>query len=772
MFFLASISVVGSSAIASAEYYPLEEIIVTSQKRVESLQDVPISVWTVSGDKIADAGLQRVEDVASYVPNFSVTKEAIGDNISIRGIASGTNAGFEQSVGTFVDGVYRGRGIQGRNAFMDVAILEVLRGPQGTLFGKNAVAGALNIRSRKPTAEFESEIAATFNPELEETDLQVFISGPFSDTLRGRLVVMNRERDKGWIHNDGYDEDGPNIDENAARMTLEWSAAESTLITFRYEEANFSQRGPMYAIQHANVGLTAMGATANAAHINMNASVAANGGILNPVMDFGTAHAIEGDNQESSVTLDTDIAGGTLTAIAAYSQYEFERSLDPDYRTLDLLRFDDNEKFEQSTLEVRFASGTGDELDYIVGLYHHQQDLQVEQIGYFNIVLPSGLGRYMALNQETDGWAAFGQTTWNIQDDIRLTLGLRYTEESKAAGQLGYGTEMGSKVESTAVGLGTIASTLQTINFIDSHTYTKDDLGMSRDEESLTWSVNLQHDLDEDVMIYANASTGFKAGGFNTFYAGDSDVSGSHNSNDVDFEEEEVITFELGSKMSLLGGAAELNLALFRTEYDDLQVSVFNGDVNFNVGNAAKAISQGLEIDGRWRATEKLTVSGAVAWIDFEYDDFSHQACTNDQLAPFAAPPSTSGSSACAAAGTNDMSGKTSANTPENSATLSLNYVEQFGDYELSSTVDALYADDQYRQADLDPISLQEDHVKFNTSVTFGPQNGQWDVSLIGKNLTDEDTFSTSQDAPLNPGAYVYIPDAPRTFVVRGRLRF
>ena len=143
-----------------AQAQQLEEVVVTAQKRVQSLQDVPISVVAMSGDKITDAGIQSFEDIATYVPNFSVNKEGIGDRVIIRGIGSGTNAGFEQSVGTFVDGVYRGRSVQIRNAFLDVAMVEVLRGPQGTLFGKNTVAGALNITTRKPTEEFEGELSA------------------------------------------------------------------------------------------------------------------------------------------------------------------------------------------------------------------------------------------------------------------------------------------------------------------------------------------------------------------------------------------------------------------------------------------------------------------------------------------------------------------------------------------------------------------------------------------------------------------------------------
>jgi outer membrane receptor protein involved in Fe transport len=217
----------------------LEEVIVTAQKRPQSLQDVPISVSALSADKIADAGIQRFEDAAAYIPNFTLTKSSIGDTISIRGISSGTNAGFEQSVGTFVDGIYRGRSVQSRFAFLDVGMLEVLRGPQGTLFGKNTVAGALNITSAKPTDELEAELKASYNIDFEQTEYTGYVSGPLSDTLRGRIAFTAREMKKGWVENKFYNDDDPQTDEWAGRISLQWDASDTTLVSFKYEHGEW-----------------------------------------------------------------------------------------------------------------------------------------------------------------------------------------------------------------------------------------------------------------------------------------------------------------------------------------------------------------------------------------------------------------------------------------------------------------------------------------------------------------------------------------------------
>lgn len=814
---------------ASASNFTLEEVVVTAQKRAESLQDVPISVSAMSGEKMADTGVQRFEDVATYVPNFAISKDPIGDKINIRGIQSGNQAGFEQSVGTFVDGIYRGRGVQIRNAFMDVEMVEVLRGPQGTLFGKNTIAGALNIRTRNPTEAFEGEISASYNIDFEETELGGYFSGPLTDRLRGRLALLSREMDKGWVHNDYYDQNGPNNEERATRVTLEWDADENTLVTFRFEDGDFTNESTGYTIAQAGA-LTPFGAFSSTTDALI--------GNAGPVMDFGSDNLMDGDNQEASITVERDYEAGILTAILGYSEYQFERFLDADYSALNGLRFDDTEGFEQSSIELRFTSRSGGNFEHITGLFYQQQALTTDGLGYFNLpaiqaVLnggcanalgaaygstyaagdalataanaaafgsallantcgqaaafdgrTDGVNRYARLDQDTQSWAIFGQGTWNLGDTLRMTLGIRYTEEEKQAAQLVHAAAFGAHDTRTSTNPLTIGLS-QAVGEFTTHNFTPDDPGMTRDEENLTWSANLQWDVTADTLAYISASTGFKAGGYNSFYMGLPGGLGA-DANDTSFEEEEVITFEVGAKMTLLDGQAEMNVALFKTEFDNLQAAIFSGSTTFEVQNAAKATSQGIEIDGRWRATEKFTLQGSLGWIDFEFDDFVNQACTSDQFSAarqnaFDAAASDFdralvalgyNNASCAAAGLNDLGGKTSAHTPEFSATLLFNYVENIGNYEINANLDVNYIDEVYRQDDLDPVSVDDASVKVNASVTIGPQDGNWDISLIGKNLTDEDTFTFVNDVPLFGGAHNMTPQPPRSLAVRGRFRF
>jgi outer membrane receptor protein involved in Fe transport len=257
----------------------------------------------------------------------------------------------------------------------------------------------------------------------------------------------------------------------------------------------------------------------------------------------------------------------------------------------------------------------------------------------------------------------------------------------------------------------------------------------------------------------------------------------------VKFEDEEVLTFELGAKMSLLDGAAELNLAIFRSEYDDLQASIFAGNTTFEVQNAAEATSQGVELDGRWQITDQLLVSASVGYLDFEFDEFPNQACVAEQFLDFREDAYQAAVSAgdfaaaagaallitnqsCAAAGVNDLKGKESENSPEWTAAFTAEHIQPFGNYELRSSVDVSYSDDVYRQGDLDPVALQDSFTKVNAALIFGPADGTWDVSLIGKNLTDEDTYSYVNDMPLFNGARQGRLDAPRSYALRGRYRF
>lgn len=821
-----ALAITSLSSVATAQ---LEEIVVTATKRAENLQDVPISVSAITGDKIAKTGIQRLKDAIVFTPNVTIVGTEIGDSINIRGIQSGNQAGFEQSVATFVDGVYRGRSVQSRFSFLDLERLEVLRGPQGTLFGKNVVAGALNITSATPTEELSGSVKANYNPEFDETEFTGFVSGSLSNSVRGRLAFVDRTMDEGWLRNDRYSSDDPQVDESAVRLALAWDIDDSSSLNFKHEQGGWDNSGVPW--EHVQLGplavLAPFGVEANA---DYRGQVGTFPLAPDPNQELGSSQLFEGDSSETVLRYNKELTGGgEITAIASLSSYEFERLVDADVSILDTLNFNDEEDFEQSTFEIRFASDPSKDFNYILGGFYLDADLVTEgntplgvaavnqavaggcaagggttvpfnpglddpNFTAFGAVLANaglgtsagvanacalaslagplsaagvqGFNRYVILDQNTESWAIFGQMNWKFNDALSATAGLRFTQEDKTASHQSIVANYG--VDSKTPSQNPLAFALA--GLLGEYAPHRFD-GLSREEDKVTWSANLQWDPSDNLMAYVSASTGFKGGGFNSFY-----LSQTPDRSEIDFEEEEVITFEIGTKMRLMDDAAELNLAVFRSEYDDLQVSVFSGSTTFNVDNAAEATTQGIEIDGRWQINDRLLLSGALGIIDFEFDSFPNQGCTDAQFNNFRESSWANGtnpfaafftSGTCANAGVNDLSGRTSAQTPDYTASLSALYEQPLSEnLNLNYGLDILFRGKSFRQEDLDINALDDSSVYVNALLSLYSTNETWSIILNAYNLTDEESFDLGQDVPLASGAHFIQPKAPRSFAV------
>ena len=806
----------------------LEKITVTSLKRTQSLDEVPMSVSAVNMDKIESAGIERLEDLATYIPNFSISRDAIADRINIRGMQSGTQAGFEQSVGTFVNGIYRGRGTQARFSFMDVERVEVMRGPQSILFGKNTVAGALNITTAKPDEDLNGFFSIAQNFEHDQTELNGMITGALTDDLRARVFLLSKEMNEGWVHNNFYDKGTPQSDEKMGRLTVEWDASDRTMLTFMLEKSDFDIASFPQAM-YLPGPLAAFGAETSYTTSNI--------GNTSSAMNFGSPQQMSGEATEFLVTSETNYDSGTLTVTAGTSRYDFLRDTDVDYSALDGLRFSDAEDFEQDSIELRFASNTGGKFEFMTGLYWQQQKMMVDGLSMFNVPvlqqvlkggcaaglgaafgdiyvggdvgatgagviqaggpaglvnacgtaaafegLPFGVSRYARLDQETDTLGIFAQGTYNFSDDLRATFGLRYTEEEKRASKVSFAADLIAENRTITTNPVVQAVSEQLGEFI-THEFSPSDPGMTRDESSPDWALNVQYDMNDDTMTYVTASTGFKSGGYNSFYMKSGNTLDSR---DVAFEDENVLAFEIGMKTELLDGAADLNIAAFHSTFDDIQVAVFSGNTTFEVQNAAKATSSGIEIDGRYRATDALTLTAAIGLLNFEYDEFPNQACTSLQFvtarqAAFDAAadiPSKIGvgmgynNAACANAGTNDMSGRTSSLSPDTTASLAANHIAEFGDYELVSNLDINYRSAIHTVDDLDPLADLPAQTFVNGSITLNQLEQGWSLTLIGKNLSDEQHFTYINDVPLFAGAHNFMPAPGRNWTLKFKYNF
>lgn len=796
------------AAADASEGGGLEEIIVTAQKREQSLQNVPASVQAVSGEKIAQTGIAKLGELTAIVPNLQIQPDPIGDRINIRGIQSGNNAGLEQSVSTFVDGVYRGRGVQTRFAFLDIARVEVLRGPQGTLFGKNTIGGALNITTAKPTKELTGEVSAGYVVNgLRQSNFDGFISGPLTDTIRVRLAATKDHTDRGFLFNTFYKQSTPRFDDFGIRGTIEADIGERTKASLRYEHGNFIQKGQPFGIR---VGgpltpiLNAFGAPADG---RKNVSI----GSINPVLDIGSSGNLAGKTNETSLTLTREIGGGTLTAIGAYSQYKFDRQLDADFSPVDVVRFDDSERFKQESLEVRYASDATKPLQFIIGGYLQRNTLRATGDSEFNVrgtgnelaidtllnagcaaannnpndrnCILSGLirsfdgtplaytdfGRFLVLDQTDKVAAAFGEATYNITDKLSFTGGLRYSYERKTATQSAIATNFGTRTRNLLIGNeaaytinGQILDPFRTIGEGSEHFF-----NLGRTENSLTYSATAQYKPSATALLYAKISSGFKAGGFNSFAL-------SADPAEAEFRPEKATGIEIGSKLKLLNNRVILNIAGFRTKFKDIQTAVFTGSTSFIVQNAAAATSTGVEVDGRFALLDGLTLNASGAYVRFKYDRFPNAACTVDQLFQFRRDTNNPLATIqnCSQAFRNDLKGRTSENTPKFSGTAGLTYVLNLGAYKVTAIGDVIYQSGQFRDSDLDPTLFQKANAKANLTFIAGPESGKWDISVIGKNIFDKKTFAYGSDTPLLEGARQFAPDKPRTIEIRGRMRF
>lgn len=763
----ASVAAASMALPVSSLAQMLEEVVVTATKRPAGMQDVPIALSVMSGDSISNLGLRDMEDVSVYMPNVTVSQAAGASQIFIRGVGSGNNFGFEQSVGTFIDGVYFGRDRNARAAFLDVERVEVLKGPQSTLFGKNTVGGAINITTVRPSEEFEGFVQASYVDEFNGYGVMGGVSGPLSDSVRGRLVVKTYE-DNGFMTNTSPGgNDGPQRDDKVIRGSIEWDASENLSVYVKAEHGKFDVTGRNYKITTStptSTFLYGLGDDTNFANsLGFNHKQSVSG--LPGRADF--------DNNKSDifqVDLDYQMGEHNLRSITAYTEYQFGNCVDADYSSLSFLDRCRDEKHEQFTQEFLLTSPSGGAVEYLAGVFYQDASLQSDASTMLNwsaippveaailqLVggLPAGAINSEFFNhfgQDTKTWSAFAELTFNISDSFRTIVGARYSNDTKDA----------RKTQVTATP-GTLVSNpfLAAVNgkgglgFAVEYAYAE-----NRKEQHWTGNINVQYDVNNDIMTYFNVSNGYKAGGYDADNAMD---------RSREFEDETVTSLEFGIKAEAWNNLARINTAVFFSEFSDLQVSGFES-AGFVVGNAAESEVRGVEMDFVVAATEEMTINGAWAYLDSTYKSYGNAACTVYQQ--------TDGS--CAAnGGFQDLSGARLQFAPQWAGNVGVDYVTPLSQgVNFRGRLDALYSDDVSIAPDGDPNVIQQSYWKYNALLAIESQDEAWSVALVGKNLTNETTFNWGNDATLSglgfgfEFAYFHIIEAPRTLELQLRLNF
>ena len=751
-----SVMAVAVSAIAlTTNAATLEEIVVTAQQRAESLQDVPVSVAAVTAKKISDSGIVDLQGLSELVPNFSINETGISTTVTIRGISSGINSGFEQSVGMYNDGIFYGRDQLARVPMIDMERVEVLRGPQGILFGKNSIAGAVSQISAKPTDEFEGSVTALYEPDHGETDLRMVLSGPLTDNLSGRLAVMTRELD-GYVKNTELGVDEQNEGEQVVRATLRWDVNDSVTATLKSSQSTFDVLGRNMEVYQSFGHLEALNSVYNSPTAPWSVDTE-----LNYIAD-NNGHFSNNEVNNSTLTVDWDLEGLTLTSVTGYVDYEFTESCDCDFTGAPVFDAGRQEEYQQLSQEFRLTSDLGSNFDYIAGLFFQDTDLTyADQIQLPDpTVVNTALGLLGAgalqpfapgsstdrtFNQEGEVIALFAQGTWSVSEALRLTVGGRYTEEKKDANR-----QQRHKANATFGGQYMPAVTADPVSGAYNVLYgifaieAYDQINGKLDDSSFSPVVTMEWDANPDTMVYATWTKGYKSGGFDARSNGHPDASvnnglksGAAITGSWEFANEEATSVELGSKMSIADGAAELSVAWYMTDYTDLQVSQFDGTLGFNVTNAGEAKVKGIEADGRWALTDNITLTGSVAYLDFNYEKFPNSQCYFQQ-------EDTDGDKLC------DAGGERKEFTPELQANLGAAWASEMSNgLELNASLDVSFMDEYLYAANLDPRSKQDAYSMVNARIALAGSEGAWELALLGRNLTDETVINFGGNTPL-----------------------
>jgi len=743
------------------------EIVVTAQRREQRLQDVPVSVSVVTGAALENAGIRGVQDLAARLPNLNIVEGPASDLLNIRGVGSGLNTGFEQSVGTFVDGVYRGRGRAIRAALFDLEQVEVLKGPQSTFFGNNAIAGAINITTRKPSNKLEYNASVLYAGQSSEYALEGGVSVPLSDSLAVRAAGRLSGND-GYIYNSLLDREEPRVREKVGRVSARFEPSALFRSDLRIDAGETNTRGAFpWEIVHCPPD-----AIYGAAAGPCAGYLAQAGGVIDDNLNYKAALQdtyFKYHFFETAWTNTLDVGDHSLTSITSYFDHRSSQLLQlvPTPTTFDngggLLPTAQGEHYRQFTQEVRLQSPTGGLFEYMVGAYYSRGKLDAPLQIALNIIpwgaIPltapyytsgTAVGAKVDFDQRDTTASAFASATIRPVERLRINLGLRYTVVHKEAHRISQLGTIGAVP--TAENFTRFAAPIEQIFQLVAGSNLHEFADTARTDRKLQPSVGVQYDLTDEVMAYATYTKGFKAGGFSATSQGEV------------FNPETVNSYEIGLKSSLLDRRMTFNIAAFQMDYKDLQESTYvfldSGTILSVIGNAAEARSKGIELGSSLRLSRHFSLNADIAYLDSIYTHYPTGACTVLQTQQIGA--------SCI----QDLSGKQRPFAPEWSGSVGASL--SFPVHNLEARLDPLvyFTSGFFQSSSADDLIRQKGFAKVDLRAAIGPANQSWELALIGKNLTDKLTASFRNPVSSAPGSIAVMPERPRSVAVQFSIRY
>ncbi len=755
---------VSASSLALLQASPamaqVDEIIVTAQKVEENLQDVPIAISAISGDRLEQAGVLSLENIGAIVPSVTFRKGTTSANSAIvmRGVGTITfSIAAEPSVSTVVDGVVLSRSGQAFMDLVDIERLEVLRGPQGTLFGRNASAGLVNIVSRGGSEEFEAEANVDWF-EGDELRLRTAIAGPLADNLTARVTGFYGSYGGNITNiNGGRNEDVNGYERYGARAIIDYNVPTADLrLIADYYRANDDCCADVTGVSRGAV---------------LDAELNLPGGVAQGEDQRFVNHNLitETRDRQWSITGSGDFDLGeshTLSVVLGYRDW-FNRELrEGDFLPRALVGtaqlHDDGEvRTEQVSLEARIASDQALPFFYQAGVLAWQSEnsqiftrrnitcatstLPLDPVtggrpcntaDLVNTLFPTA----NSVSEVTStNVAVFGQATFRFTDQLSLTGGLRYTsDELEFTHVRAPGINAATGLPATGPGIsgspagGTIASGGNGTNRSAGATT----------NTNISGRAVLQYQPTEDIMVYGSYTRGYKGPAFNVFF------NHTAPTNAIPIDEELSDAFEIGLKSQFWDGRVQLNVAAFTVQYDGFQANNFvllNGAVVSNLTNAGTVQSEGFEADLVIAPTEGLSLRANVAYADAQVEEFNPNPLTN-------APDARNGTQLPLA--------------PELVYTIGGDYEREIGDFRLYLNTDYRHTGSQF--SDLGEQGPIDSYGIWNASVGFSDPDDQYRLTFHARNLTDESYVLLN----VSNGQRLQIPrDADRYFGISLRAR-
>lgn len=701
-------------ATHQADNTVIEDIIVTAQRVEQNLQDVPVAVSAYSAETLWVNRMNSVADIAQRTPSFTATAVNPGEpNLAIRGIGTegiNSNAGGDASVVMFVDGVYIGRGGAAPLDLYDLERVEVLRGPQGTLFGKNVVGGALSLTSRRPSFDDDFvDVSATFgNYERVE------VLGRFNYALNENWAMagaVTSMRHEGYTRNQTT---GNKVDDGESvggRLALRYAPNDALDVLLSLEHVDQDQRGqPRDNVCDAslNGGVHCVGVNPDERVVN-----AFDDGYLQREVTSFTA------------TVDYDTEIGTWTSVTAYRTTDYAHA-DPFFSNpinppAQIESFNENiEDASQFSQELRLAFSAMDErLHGVAGVYYLHENIERDErlTQIFPVPVVTGVGSFPQ-DVDSTSYAVFGQVDYDFTEDLTLTLGARMTWEEKEAD---------------------LAAVLVEGPGLPPPLAEEYAIEEEEDWSAFTPRIGLTYRINDDAMIYASAARGFKSGGFQG-------TAGTAASASVAYDPEYALSYEIGAKTNWLEDSLRINVAVFQIDYEDLQVSQLVPLCCVVIGNAADAEINGAELEMLYRPMAGFDLNASFSYLDAEYESFAGGA-------------------------TADHSGNTLQRAPKRKFNIGAQYEWSVGEVgTLLARVDWARQSRIYFEASNTPLEVQEEYDLLDARLALRDHEDRWEVAVWGKNLDDELVRNhIVAFAPFGQQLNTYLP--PRTYGLTVRVR-